>query len=182
MKKALPVFIGLAIAMFASCTMEKRHYMPGFHTEWKNTVKHDGVKKDAASVNSEPVAFAPAAAQSTAAATEIAPAPQMAQSSSPAVSPVNFVSKPAKAVQAAKEITGENSVKQAAVKVQKSQHPATPDTPSKGLMILLAILIPWLAVGIVTDWDVKQVVINLLLCLTCIGGIIHAIIVVNREM
>ncbi|MCX7605765.1 MAG: YqaE/Pmp3 family membrane protein [Bacteroidia bacterium] len=53
--------------------------------------------------------------------------------------------------------------------------------PSKGLLIVLAILIPWLAVGLATDWDLKHVVINLLLGIfTCIGGIIHAIIIVNK--
>ncbi|MFT6002055.1 MAG: uncharacterized membrane protein YqaE (UPF0057 family), partial [Flavobacteriales bacterium] len=47
---------------------------------------------------------------------------------------------------------------------------------------VLALFIPWLAVGIVTDWDVKTVVINILWSLLCgIPGIIHAFIIVNRE-
>lgn len=49
------------------------------------------------------------------------------------------------------------------------------------LYYILAIFIPWLAVGLVTDWDVKEVIINILLTLLCgIPGIIHAIIVVGR--
>ncbi len=48
--------------------------------------------------------------------------------------------------------------------------------------ILLCIFIPFVAVGLATDWEVKDVVINVLLCLLCgIPGIIHAFIVCNRE-
>jgi uncharacterized membrane protein YqaE (UPF0057 family) len=49
------------------------------------------------------------------------------------------------------------------------------------LYIVLCIFISPVAVGLATDWNVKDVVINLLLCLTCIGGIIHAFIVCKRE-
>ena len=53
----------------------------------------------------------------------------------------------------------------------------------KILYIILAILIPWLAVGLVTDWDLEKVLINLLLCFLCyVPGVIHAIIIVNRNM
>jgi uncharacterized membrane protein YqaE (UPF0057 family) len=45
------------------------------------------------------------------------------------------------------------------------------------LLYVLAVLIPFVAVGIVTDWDVTDVIINLLLCILCyIPGIIHAFI------
>lgn len=48
--------------------------------------------------------------------------------------------------------------------------------------ILLALFIPFVAVGLATDWEVKDVVINLLLSLLCgIPGIIHAFIVCKRE-
>lgn len=50
------------------------------------------------------------------------------------------------------------------------------------VLYVLAFFIPFLAVGLVTDWDVGQVLLNLLLCLLCgIPGIIHAFIVVARE-
>lgn len=45
------------------------------------------------------------------------------------------------------------------------------------LLYVLAILIPFVAVGIVTDWDATDVIINLLLCILCyIPGVIHAFI------
>lgn len=47
---------------------------------------------------------------------------------------------------------------------------------------VLALCIPWLAVGLVTDWDIKTVVINVLWTLLCgIPGVIHAFIIINRE-
>ena len=52
----------------------------------------------------------------------------------------------------------------------------------KGLLYLLCFLMPWLAVGFATDWDIKTVIINILWTFLCgIPGIIHAIIIVGRN-
>lgn len=48
------------------------------------------------------------------------------------------------------------------------------------LLYILAILIPFVAVGIVTDWDLTKVLINILLCFLCyIPGVIHAFITIR---
>ncbi|MEN8787444.1 MAG: YqaE/Pmp3 family membrane protein [Flavobacteriales bacterium] len=48
------------------------------------------------------------------------------------------------------------------------------------LLYLCAILIPFVAVGISTDWDVKKVLINVLLTFLCyIPGVIHAFITIR---
>lgn len=48
------------------------------------------------------------------------------------------------------------------------------------LLYILAVLIPFVAVGIVTDWDLKKVLINILLCILCyIPGVIHAFITIR---
>ncbi|MGB1041045.1 MAG: YqaE/Pmp3 family membrane protein [Flavobacteriales bacterium] len=48
------------------------------------------------------------------------------------------------------------------------------------LLYILAVLIPFVAVGIVTDWDIKKVLINLLLSFLCyIPGVIHAFITIR---
>jgi len=50
------------------------------------------------------------------------------------------------------------------------------------LLYVLCFFIPFLAVGLATDWDVTAVVINLLLCfLFWLPGVIHALIVVGRN-
>ncbi len=58
-----------------------------------------------------------------------------------------------------------------------------PDSDDAVLYYILAVVLPWLAVGLVTDWDVSKVIINLLLTLLCvIPGIIHAIITVRDNI
>jgi uncharacterized membrane protein YqaE (UPF0057 family) len=57
---------------------------------------------------------------------------------------------------------------------------------SKGLLILIAIFWPTLAVAILYDFDfdehLKDILINLLLTVLCyVPGLIHAIIHINRE-
>lgn len=48
------------------------------------------------------------------------------------------------------------------------------------LLYILAVLIPFVAVGIVTDWDIKKVLINILLSFLCyIPGVIHAFITIR---
>lgn len=65
---------------------------------------------------------------------------------------------------------------------KKAFYKSSMSTPSKGLLIVLCFFIPWLAVGLATNWDVKTVVINILWTFLCgIPGIIHAIIVVNKN-
>jgi len=50
------------------------------------------------------------------------------------------------------------------------------------LLYILCFFIPFLAVGIATDWNIGTVLINLLLCLLFfLPGIIHALIVVSRN-
>lgn len=68
-----------------------------------------------------------------------------------------------------------------AVKKQEKKKKGSPDISIIALYVI-AFFIPFLAVGIVTDWDLFQVLINLLLCLLCfIPGVIHAFLVVNRN-
>lgn len=50
------------------------------------------------------------------------------------------------------------------------------------LLYVLCFFIPFVAVGLVTDWDIKKVLLNILLTILCgIPGIIHAIIVVHKN-
>lgn len=183
--------IAMVALSFTSCSVEKRHYMKGYHIDWLDNNKNAATHEQA-SVNTtkEIVAVESAVAvQEAAPAQEIAPvnAPVQAQQSFVApVAAAKAVAKSAVAKSNAKPSVAQqaNSAVKAQVVKQAVKNAASKPAggkPSKGLLIVLAILIPWLAVGLATDWDVKAVIINLLWSLTCIGGIIHAIIVVNRE-
>ncbi len=67
-------------------------------------------------------------------------------------------------------------------KVKNSIKQSTSGDIDPIVYILLCIFIPFVAVGLATDWEVKDVLINLLLCCLCgIPGIIHAFIVCDRE-
>ncbi|MFN5346236.1 MAG: YqaE/Pmp3 family membrane protein, partial [Bacteroidota bacterium] len=49
------------------------------------------------------------------------------------------------------------------------------------VLFILAVLLPPIAVGLVTDWDLEQTLINVGLTFLCwLPGIVHAIIVVSR--
>jgi uncharacterized membrane protein YqaE (UPF0057 family) len=51
-----------------------------------------------------------------------------------------------------------------------------------GLLYVLCFFFPFVAVGLVTDWDISAVLINILLTALCgIPGIIHAFIVVSKN-
>ena len=51
-----------------------------------------------------------------------------------------------------------------------------------GLLYLLCFIFPFIAVGIVTDWDITAVIVNILWTFLCgIPGIIHALIIVGRN-
>ncbi len=84
--------------------------------------------------------------------------------------------------EATKTVSIRNAVK--AVKQVKKQFKKKAAADDMTILYyVLAFFIPFLAVGLVTDWDVKQVVINILLCCLCgIPGIIHAFIVVSRNV
>lgn len=72
------------------------------------------------------------------------------------------------------------SVVKEAKKEQKKNSNSSDDMTI--LYYVLAFFFPPLAVGLVTDWDVKQVIISVLLTALCgLPGIIHAFIVVSRN-
>lgn len=53
--------------------------------------------------------------------------------------------------------------------------------PDKALLIVLAFFVPWIAVGLATDWDVMPIIYNLLWTILCgFPAIIHAIVVISR--
>lgn len=189
-KITLAVAVLCVAAFVTSCSVEKRHYMRGYHVEWNKNKKNNSVAvkeetantvtlnatapvaeeqtvvETPATVNAVPVTVAPAATQ------------ENAVTSTPAVQP-QVENATVKQDVAKQEVVSKQEVKSAVKKAAKNS--ASGD-PSKGLLIVLCFLIPWLAVGLATDWEVKPLIINLLLSLTCIGAIIHAIVVVNRNV
>lgn len=186
MKKTVQLFVAVAAftLLLASCSMEKRVYMSGYHIE-----KHNGVKSVATS----------------------APAPLKQQVPATTVQENNEIAMPIPAADNAQQKAGNNiiastektpvntkrsetnkAVEKAIVKQllkkaelnkleKKSKKPFSSDDDTV-LLYILCFFIPPVAVGLATDWDLKPVIINCLWCVLCgIPGIIHALIIVSRN-
>ncbi len=198
MKTTLRIAICLfAVAVFmASCTVEKRHYNSGYYVNWKhskNTVKLHKAKaqvepvaavKELENVNmqqkvetvntvptenkQQPVTTSYSASASENVILSRSEAANEIKKHEP--SQKMTVGKFFKAVKAAKEL-----------KKQMRDNHGSNGAPM-WLIYLLCVFIPFVAVGIVTDWNLTKVLIAILLTiLFWIPGIIYAFIVVGQE-
>jgi uncharacterized membrane protein YqaE (UPF0057 family) len=192
-KFILAVAVLVSATLITSCSIEKRHYMDGYHVEWKN--KNN--KNNTVAVQQEPTQtvvqnqtapvseeqnIAPVAVENNAQEAVVA---NEVKSNTVSVGTTESFSTAANEETVTNDAAAQNIVTKQAVKaaVKQAEKTSAPgDGPSKGLLILLCFLIPWLAVGLATNWEAKPLIINLLLSLTCIGAIIHAIVVVNRNV
>lgn len=208
MKKLLLVVLVVGFAI-SSCSIEKRLHQKGFNVEWNNNLgsfkkdkkeKQDVVSSEAAeeiAVVSPKTTKAPSVNNSIAisiddvALNESNEAPVFIEDNttnevnSQESSVVNNtkIKKVKKAIPApkassSKEVASAKKTMASTKLVKKALKDEVPTI----LLFVLCFFIPFLAVGLATDWDVKAVVINLLLCfLFILPGIIHAIIVVGRN-
>lgn len=193
--------LGLATAtVFSSCTIQKRTAMRGYHVEWRasNTVKHSDKVAQEEKVN-ESFAIAPekksvqvSNVEQTASIQGIETNTVASVSETPVVTPkateVKTAAKSVKTI-ATSTVSSSKDAQKASVQMKKLEKKATKIVKKANasddaiLYYILAFFIPFLAVGLVTDWEVKPVVINILLCCLCgIPGIIHAFIVVSRNV
>lgn len=193
--------LGLATAtVFSSCTIQKRTAMPGYHVEWRatNTVKHSDKVAQEEKVN-ESFAIAPekksvqvSTVEQTASVQGIETNTVASVSETPVVTPkateVKSVAKSVNVI-ATSTVSSSKDAQKASVQMKKLEKKATKIVKKANasddaiLYYILAFFIPFLAVGLVTDWEVKPVVINLILCFFFfIPGIIHALIVVSRNV
>ncbi|MBI3510778.1 MAG: YqaE/Pmp3 family membrane protein [Bacteroidetes bacterium] len=183
MKKIILSCAALVMAafMFNSCSMEKRQYMKGYHVEWNHNKEITTTNNNNNDVAKQ-VGVLPSQTANTVAANENQSAVATVANAA-RVAPVvkkNAVANIIPAIASHKAVNAAPSavVKKAPTKSKSAGHGG----PSKGLLIVLAIFIPWLAVGLATDWDVKKVIICVLLgFLFCLPGIIYAIVVVNKN-
>ena len=200
MKKILLVAASI-LFLVASCTVEKRVYRNGFNVQWHAMNGHSKKDKnmEVSSVEEvETVAKVVVSSKDNSNTASVYEMPTqevitVAQNDEASIqsksigttAPVVNVKGMAdqtisvnQNIKDAKQITKQEiKALKKAVKSQKKSD----DVPI-GLLYVLCFFIPFLAVGLATDWDVTAVVINLLLCfLFVLPGIIHAIIVVGRN-
>jgi len=183
------ILIGTTVAVIApACSIEKRVHNPGYHVTWNSlkSTTNGGEMREETPIEKNYTSATVSKLQTNAA--------KSIQDNSTVTPEVKSNSKVAEKMQ---QVADRNTATVALVTPQKieNQHElkaiakvtaekkAASNTPANDtddeliLLYLLAILIPFVAVGIVTDWDLTDVVINLLLCLLCyIPGVIHAFI------
>lgn len=204
MKKIL-FFSMSAIFLIASCTVEKRIYRNGFNVQWHAM---NGISKKDKNVMDEmpseevfvaqtivsPKSNVQVADVYTAVSTEVTTdntADVASNSNQPLILDVKKDEVSGVKGMAAQTIQNHHKglkkgsfAKQVmkAMSTSKKQSQKSDDVPV-GLLYVLCFFIPFVAVGIVTDWDITTVLINVLWTALCgIPGIIHAIIVVNRNV
>ncbi len=193
----------LAIIVFvASCTVEKRRYTDGYHVEWRSKHEKPGVNKSKDAVAVEQSGFTQSVAEEGIAETS----PSVAPNLNPAVAPQEnkevaanekIDKKAARKLKrdlrkeiASSELTQSSAAHEEIQQVSEIGEIKTENTssaveaataPEKGVLILLAILIPPLAVYLYEGSWTKRCTINLILSLLCwLPGIIHALVVVNE--
>lgn len=187
--------------LVASCTVEKRVYRNGFNVKWHAMNGHSKKDKSTEITSTEEVAtvakvvISPKENSKTASVYEMPTQEVVAvakndeasvQTNSIATTP-QVVSVKGMADQTISVNQKNKEVKQISKQEMKALHKAVKsqkqsDDVPVGLLYALCFFVPFVAVGIVTDWDVPTVLINILWTALCgIPGIIHAFIVVSKN-
>lgn len=178
--------LGLAIIL-SSCTMDKRVYTSGYHIQWNTDVHSSSKQEIVKNTSPDKVILENKQVASPFTATETIYNTIENQSQ---VIESNFIASTDNSLAVSSKVVRNksNTVKTYIAKkiiekqIQKQSKKKHGESDTKILLYILCFFIPFLAVGIATDWDVEKVVINILLTLLCgIPGIIHAIIVVSKS-
>ena len=200
MKKILLITASI-LFLVASCTVEKRVYRNGFNVQWHAMNGH--AKKDknmeVSSVEEvetvAKVVVSPKDNSKTASVYEMPTQEVITVSQNDEASiqlnsiavPTQVVNVKGMADQTVSANQKNKEVKQISKQEMKSLKKAvksqkkSDDVPVE-LLYLLCFFVPFVAVGIVTDWDIPTVLINILWTALCgIPGIIHAFIIVGKN-
>jgi uncharacterized membrane protein YqaE (UPF0057 family) len=208
MKKLLLAILVVVFAI-SSCSIERRLHQKGFHVEWNKNLsslkkdkkeKQDYVSSEALeeiAIVSPKTTKSPSVNSNSSISVdgvsinESIEAPVFVEDNttnevnSQESSVVNNtkIEKVKKAISAPKASSSEKVASanktMASTKIVKK---ALKDDVPIGLLYVLCFFIPFLAVGLATNWDINKVLINILWTFLCgIPGIIHAIIIVGRN-
>jgi len=204
MKKLLLAILVVGFTI-SSCSIEKRLHQKGFNVEWNNNLsslkkdkkeKQDYVSSEAveeiAVVNTKTIK-APSVNSSSeisvdgVSLNESIEAPVFVEDNTSnevnsQESSVVINTKTEKVNRSSKASSSKEVASNKTMNSTKIVKKALKNGPSTTLLYVLCFFIPFLAVGLATDWDTNTVLINLLWTLLCgIPGVIHAIIIVGRN-
>ena len=204
MKKLLLAVLVVGFAI-SSCSIEKRLHQKGFNVEWNKNLgslkkdkkeKQDYVSSEAVeeiAVVSNKTTKAPSVNNNSAISVDGVTLNESNDASvfvedittnevNSEVSSVVNNTKTEKVNSSSNASSSKEVASNKTMNSTKSVKKALKNDMPTGLLYLLCFLMPWLAVGFATNWDIKTVVINILWTFLCgIPGIIHAIIIVGRN-
>ena len=206
MKKLLLAVLVVGFAI-SSCSIEKRLHQKGFNVEWNKNLgslkkdkkeKQDFVSSEAVeeiavvshkttkahSANNSAISVDGVTLNESNEASVFVEDNTTNEVDSPESTVANNtkIGKVNKAIIASNASSSKEVASNKTMNSTKSVKKALKNDMPTGLLYLLCFLMPWLAVGFATDWDIKTVVINILWTFLCgIPGIIHAIIIVGRN-
>ena len=203
MKKILLVAASI-LFLVASCTVEKRVYRNGFNVQWHAMNGHSKKDKNVTSetimdemaesntiltpktsVKTAEVYAIPVQEVSMANATDVASiseAPVLLENKTTLNTFKGMASETIANQQLSKQGVKVSKQELKALKKAVKSQTKNDDIPV-AVLYILCFCIPFVAVGLVTDWDTNQVLVNFILTLLCgIPGIIHAFIVVSKNV
>ncbi len=192
MKKLIYLSFAISIVI-ASCTIEKRIYNDGYHVSWKNhqsatsekneiaqnkTVQTN--KAEAINTNSEISELTSVQKEENNFVAEVSKSTENKKNSfETKANRFNSIVETSAGIKADKSF--QKSAKNAVIKniAKKASTSKKSDDTEFIILVILCFLLPPVAVGLATDWDIPSVVLNIILTLLCgLPGIIHALIVV----
>lgn len=164
--------------------MEKRHYQSGYYIDWKKNVNNAAAERTSPTnierINSKTIETT----QFSASTNEDIILTTSKNSEVSIIKSEKNISDVKASEKAQSILTVKDKIKvvKAVNKMKKAAKRGDADGIPTVLLFVLAVLLPPLAVGLVTDWDLEQTLISLGLTILCwLPGIIHAIIVVDRN-
>jgi uncharacterized membrane protein YqaE (UPF0057 family) len=173
----------ISLISISSCTMEKRHYQSGYYIDWKNNVKNT-VTERTSPTNIERInAKTIETTQFSASANEDIILTNSKNSDISTFKTEKNTSDVKASEKAQSKLTVKDKIKvvKAVNKMKKAAKRGDADGIPTAVLFILAFLLPPIAVGLVTDWDLEQTLISVGLTFLCwLPGIVHAIIVVSR--
>jgi uncharacterized membrane protein YqaE (UPF0057 family) len=163
--------------------MEKRHYQSGYYIDWKKNAKNTAAVNESASdivrINAKSIDQS----QFSASTNEEIILSETKIAASSNQSPEKTSTEVKEYKNSDTKISIKDKIKAAKTinKLMKSaKHSDADDIPTEVLFIL-AIFLPPIAVGLVTDWDLEETLICLGLTFLCVlPGIVYAVIKVSQ--
>jgi uncharacterized membrane protein YqaE (UPF0057 family) len=177
--------VAMAVFIMVSCSVEKRRYTSGYSVSWKHSKGNVSTRKMDLGATNKPASAGLAevatvvnevkTAEVNAGSKEIYASAAKGTVKAPRQITRAFTVNNISSVNHIKYGVGQKAILKAAVKSAEKSADISPV-----VYIILCILIPFVAVGLATDWGI-EVVYNLLWMLLCgFPAIIHAFIVCKR--